>query len=304
MWPIALGGLDLSERVIGHRGDFVEGIWPTVGKQMIGYARTLFALLAACILITGCKKKVEPPSPPDGPAGKPPEPTPPQLKKDTNGMVTISAGEFLMGCDRTQSQGCGGKQMSLHKAKVVRFAIDITEVTVEAYRECVQDGGCTKVNVAVDPGCNYYPPERKLHPMNCVNLDQAEKYCRWKGKRLPTEAEWEKAARGTDGRKYPWGSEKATCQHAVMKESSDGCKRGTTWAVGKKRKGASPYGVLDMAGNVWEWTQTRRGSKSQKQVVRGGGGDTDSDSLPTFSRNEVDPAQHEVYMGFRCALNL
>jgi len=103
--------------------------------------------------------------------------------------------------------------------------------------------------------CNSKNAGREDHPMNCVDWDQAKAYCAWEGKRLCTEAEWEKAARGADGRLYPWGNEVATCEYAVMDEGGNGCGTGTTMAVGSKPLGASPYGALDMSGNLSEWVE-------------------------------------------------
>ena len=89
---------------------------------------------------------------------------------------------------------------------------------------------------------------------------------------MPTEAEWEKAARGTDGRKYPWGNQKVSCRYAVFDDGGDmGCGRDSTWPVGSKPAGKSPYGALDMVGNVWEWTDSWWDESERKsRVIRGG----------------------------------
>lgn len=96
--------------------------------------------------------------------------------------------------------------------------------------------------------CTYEAGDKSDHPVNCVDWDQAVAYCQWEGKRLPTEAEWEKAARGTDGRIYPWGNTAPDCNRAQYGKCG-----GQTVSVGTKPAGSSPYGVLDMAGNVDEW---------------------------------------------------
>jgi formylglycine-generating enzyme required for sulfatase activity len=160
------------------------------------------------------------------------------IPSPTPGMVYVTAGEFIMGSDEG-----GSNEQPVHAVYLDAFYIDKTEVTNVQYRACVEAGACDP------PGkTTYYDnAEYAQHPVVFVSWNDADAYCRWAGKRLPTEAEWEKAARGTDGRTYPWG-EGIDCDHAQY----SGCGGGTV-PVGSKPKGVSPYGALDMAGNVWEW---------------------------------------------------
>ncbi len=173
-------------------------------------------------------------------------------------MVEVPGGPFQM-----------GDKKSLHTVEVAGFKIDTTEVTVAAYAECVTAGQCTKPDS--DSGYdNWGKADRAQHPVNSVDWHQATAYCTWKGKRLPTEQEWEKAARGTDGRIYPWGNQAATCDLAVMNKGGLGCGRESTWPVGSKPAGASPYGALNMSGNVWEWTSDGSSQNEKHRVNRGG----------------------------------
>ncbi len=173
----------------------------------------------------------------------------PPVVRDQDGMtvVNVPAGEFLMGS--RDGEG-GAEEHPQHTVYLDAFWIDKTEVTNAQYEACVEAGACQAAHCADDSDLN--APQQ---PVVCVDWFRAETYCKWVGARLPTEAEWEKAARGTDGRRYPWGNADATCEYAVMDDGSgNGCGAGSyAWPVGSKPAGASPYGALDMAGNVWEW---------------------------------------------------
>ncbi|MBM4397926.1 MAG: formylglycine-generating enzyme family protein, partial [Deltaproteobacteria bacterium] len=142
---------------------------------------------------------------------------------------------------------------------VPSFYMDRFEVTVAAFRRYVEDDPKNKPPHADSwKHCNYIREGGNFenHPVNCVDWHQANAYCEWAGggRRLCSESEWEKAARGWDGRMYPWGNEQPSCEYAVLMEGEwgAGCKTGFTWPVGSKPAGASPYGVEDMEGNVNE----------------------------------------------------
>ncbi len=163
-------------------------------------------------------------------------------------MVFVPAGKFTMGSDFSSAE------LPIHDVTLDAFWIDRTEVTVDQYSACVTAASCTAAGTSVK--CNAGVAGRGDHPINCVDWSQALAYCIWAGKRLPTEAEWEKAARGTDARTRPWGEETATCDYAVVDDASAGgfgCGLAHTGPVGTKPAGASPYGALDLMGNAWEW---------------------------------------------------
>ncbi len=157
------------------------------------------------------------------------------------GMVHVPAGDFTLGSnrgillERPQVQGW-----------TPDFFIDIVETTVADYQKCVQAGQCPP------PSCPQ-GEDPKL-PVTCIPQTAAVAYCTFAGKRLPTEEEWEKAARGTDARTYPWGEEMPDCNRAVFQEcAADGPR-----PAGGREAGKGPYGTTDQAGNVWEWTSTTR----------------------------------------------
>jgi len=233
-------------------------------------------------------------------------------------MCVIPAGEFWMGCNRMEDEDCRDNEKPYHKLMISGFMMDKFEVTAGEYRKCMEDGVCSQP--AAIENCNYDDTSAVNHPINCVDWKQADAYCSWAGKRLPTEAEWEKAARGVKGGKYPWGNtESSDCDRAVMDYFGCGCGTGGTLPVGSKPGGISPFRVMDMAGNVWEWTSDWYDENYYKdtpvidprgpinglfKVVRGGGWNS------TNKKNALRTSFRNFYyledrfsddLGFRCA---
>ena len=208
-------------------------------------------------------------------------------------MIEIPAGEFTMGCEDLNSKMCGKAEREQVVVDLPAFSLDRTEVTQAAYQRCVEAGSCTP------PAGGFEPTERCTHPVANVSWRQASRYCAWQDKRLPTEAEWEKAARGTDGRVYPWGDAAPTCELANF----EGCGLREAQAVASHPEGASPYGVQDMAGNVREWVfdkETARGSHP-KRGIRGGMFTDQGIHLRAARRTWGDVSVSDLGIGFRCA---
>ena len=153
--------------------------------------------------------------------------------------VRVPAGDFVMGNDAGESY-----ERPSHEVTLDEFWIKQTEVTNAEYSRCVEAGACTPTDFY-----RLHDSRFANHPVVNINWQQANDYATWAGGRLPTEAEWEKACRGTDQRLYPWGNE--TPDATRLNYAGSGI--GDTTEVGSYPAGASPYGALDMAGNVWEW---------------------------------------------------
>ena len=180
-------------------------------------------------------------------------------------MKCIPAGEFMRGSNNHRED-----EKPAEKIFVAEFFMDTYEVTNKDFNECLAAGKCAdclKNNTCTQVKPGYGKPYmRDRQPIVGISWYTAKEYCVFRGKRLPTEAEWEKAARGPDGNLFPWGNEPATCARAIIEEQKDGVRiKGcqprrtaiewhmTTDDVGTRPPGA--YGLYDMAGNSWEWTQ-------------------------------------------------
>ena len=166
-------------------------------------------------------------------------------------MALVPAGDFTMGDNNGPED-----ERPAHVVYLDAYYMDIFEVTNKQYEACVDAGICQPpVSGSSNTRSSYYgDPQYENYPVIYVNGDMANTYCRvWRSAELPTEAQWEKAARGTDARTYPWGEEVPDCNIANYWSLTSGVCVGDTTAVGSYESGKSPYGIYDMAGNVWEW---------------------------------------------------
>ena len=238
--------------------------------------------------------------------------------KDVAPMVLVPAGDFTMGTN----EGAAHEKPE-HKVFLDAYYMDAYEVTVEQYARFLEKTGMNPPPMWTTMD----QPPHQNRPVVNVDWSDANNYCKWAGKRLPTEAEWEKAARGTDGRAYPWGNDPPDPLRANYgKDKQEWNNHNALMPVGQLQGGKSPYGIYDLAGNVWEWvsdwydpnyyatspSRNPQGPESGKyKVLRGGSWDFTLENLRSSRRDlnmpsstDYDsPAYQNFNSGFRCAKN-
>jgi formylglycine-generating enzyme required for sulfatase activity len=225
---------------------------------------------------------------------------------DVDGMVQVlvPAGDFLMGRD-----GELDEDSPIHLVYLDSFWMDQVEVTNAMYGKCVREGSCTR---PVSDNKYYGNWIYHHHPVVYVDWFQANEYCEWAGRELPTEAQWEKAARGTDGGKYPWGNVPPNPRLANFTESLTG----ESLSSFRYPLGASPYGVLNMSGNVREWVvdwfsltyyqvspymNPTGPENGTERSLRSGAYDAEANEITTYRRYKHEPQSGGLSRGFRCA---
>jgi formylglycine-generating enzyme required for sulfatase activity len=275
----------------------------------------------------------------------PPPSAAPAVPSCPERTAKISAGQFFQGSDAKDALD---NEKPSHNVTLSAYCIDLYETTAGEYKTCSDVGKCRRPSNEVEwpkvtpaerklysPLCNFGVAGMEAHPINCVSHEMAATYCKAQGKRLPTEAEWEYATRGPDGRVYPWGDEAPTAKHlnacgtecvtwgkkngapfAALYPEDDGYA--TTSPVGKFEAGRSRFGPYDVVGNVWEWvadwsapynadpkTNPQGPDTGEKKVIRGGAwnGSYTSWLRPSF-RYAQDPNAYSYGIGFRCAKDL
>ncbi len=238
----------------------------------------------------------------------------------TDGVCEVPAGDFVMGsANPVHPDQCPPRVVTLSA-----FAIDETEVTAARWKSCVSAGGCQE-----PPECPSEAEYTELGqlPVVCVGWQEAADFCAWAGGRLPTEAEWEKAARGEDGALWAWGSQPPSCERANFRYISAYCQGGIMDVGSYSDDTRSAFGLLDVVGNAWEWTADgydadyyteapdvdppgptscnieleREPGECSHRVIRGGGFNTTQDTTLGSTRSFSPPDFWDNNIGFRCA---
>lgn len=269
----------------------------------------LAMLAAASVLLyrsytteSGQNTRVDQPQVMPSPPARAEKPVPAAPPKAPERMVYVPGGELIMGRDEGSEY-----ERPQHRVTVKPFFIDMFEVTCEEYKRFLDATGHQP-----PPGWKdgNYPPAWARRAVSAVNWDDANAYAIWAGKRLPTEQEWEFAARGTDGRLYPWGN-----QWKTKAGNAHNTSHGHVDAVGVHPAGSSPFGAYDMVGNVWEWTSSDltaypggtlpEESQGELKVIRGGSWQEAQDRATTTFRKGLPPQDGEyANVGFRCVRDL
>jgi formylglycine-generating enzyme required for sulfatase activity len=236
-------------------------------------------------------------------------------------LCWVESGTFWMGeSDALQPDRCPAREVTLSA-----FGIDRTEVTIERWRLCVEDGGCDPLPALCGDIDTVMASGSK--PVACITLTQAESFCSWTGGRIPSEAEWEKSARGSQGAIWPWGSLAPSCNDGNFRFVTSYCELEPV-EVGSYPMTLTPYGLLDTLGNVWEWTADRYdaewysrapdedpdgpetdcharvgdpGAACDLQVIRGGAFNTPEETTRGSSRSFASPDIRDDNIGLRCA---
>lgn len=213
--------------------------------------------------------------------------------KAPDGMVLVEGGEFSYGSSEVSINNVAVTPIT--KTNLKDFYIDIFEVTNEQYREFIKDTDRREPPTWL---LNGFDKTKANHPVTFVKLDDATSYCKWLGKFLPSEPQWERAARGSDDRQYAWGKD----FHEGFSNTVTSKIIGTS-PVGSFPKGVSPYGVMDLTGNVLEWTNTELADDNSEYITKGGSWGYSHSTSKTFQQFPQDKDSKINNLGFRCVKN-